>query len=59
MKDTTRVWLVFTAIVLGSAECSPSKADAPKAVFENNQWSWQNTPQRQSLTPTSMRDRTI
>lgn len=29
MKDTTRAWLVATAILLGSAECSDSEAAPP------------------------------
>lgn len=29
MKDTTRAWLVATAILFGSAECSDSEAAPP------------------------------
>lgn len=29
MKDTTKAWLVATAILLGSAECSDSEAAPP------------------------------
>lgn len=44
MKDTTRAWLVATAILLGSAECSDSHAVTPQATFENGQWQWTNPP---------------
>ena len=43
MSDTTIAWLVIGMLLLGSAEPSPA---APRAVFENGSWGWQDAPQQ-------------
>ena len=42
MKDTTRAWLVATAILFGSAECSDSEAAPPVPQYSQYPYAYQH-----------------